>query len=172
MPGKSPTDEWCWSFCSQNAQGRAGKREPSCRSFCIRRVFAHEVMKVVAQDSTEGTRTTLESLKHPLPPEGQRADQVPGGKSENDRYERKLRERDVKYWEEGWYFWGSKNKWGIYEKLKLMGLDLSEHTNWYKRMDKQRRDWDQNIPGQLDKVPSESGPPCVIAPLRPYPDPS
>ena len=126
-------------------------------------------MKAVTQDSSEGTRTTLEYIKHPLPPEGQRADRVPGGKSENDRYERKLRERDVKYWEEGWYFWGSKGKWGMYEKLELMGLDLSKHTNWYKHMDKQRRNWDRNISSQSDMGHSESGPPGVIAPHWQYP---
>lgn len=155
------------------------KKEPWCRSFCIRRVFAHEVHQVVALDnqnkSFPGKRPTYESVKYPLPPEGQRADEVPGGDSESDTYERKLREKEVKYWKEGWYIWYSKSRWAAQEKLDLMMHDLFTQVGWSKHMAKQKAEWAaREREGRVTQDWSSSELPTmsITPPRRTFPDPS
>ncbi|KDQ55139.1 hypothetical protein JAAARDRAFT_37655 [Jaapia argillacea MUCL 33604] len=80
-------DERCFIYCSQTNVGRANGHQPNCRSFCLRRVFLHQVQKVVAADPNDsedpvapGDPIRLEKvhLHLPLPPEGQRHLAAPG----------------------------------------------------------------------------------------------
>ena len=89
-PPKGPfspqVDERCFTFCSQSISGRIHGQDPWCRTICFRRVFKHEVERVLAHHRTKtikhvpGKKPVLEvkdevetvPLKHPLPPEGQR----------------------------------------------------------------------------------------------------
>lgn len=119
-----------------------------------------------------GNRTTAEHAKYPLPPEGQRADEVPGGGSESDRYENKLREKDAKYWREGWYLWYSKNRWATQEKLELMMHDLAVHSNWYRHMEQQKVEWERERGGKPDIDLWEPPSMSITAPRRPFHDPS
>ncbi|GJE91449.1 hypothetical protein PsYK624_075990 [Phanerochaete sordida] len=70
------TDERCFTYCSQSVRGRAQGQEPWCRSICIRKIFPHEVRKVmrVVESTPEGTvlKDVETETKVPLPPEGQR----------------------------------------------------------------------------------------------------
>ncbi|RPD53412.1 hypothetical protein L226DRAFT_540469 [Lentinus tigrinus ALCF2SS1-7] len=89
-PPKGPfspqVDERCFTFCSQSISGRIHGQDPWCRSICFRRVFKHEVERVLSHHRTKtvtqapGKKPVVEikdvveavPLKHPLPPEGQR----------------------------------------------------------------------------------------------------
>lgn len=70
------TDERCFTYCSQSVRGRAQGQEPWCRSVCIRKVFPHEVRKVmrVVESMPQGAveKEIEVDTKVPLPPEGQR----------------------------------------------------------------------------------------------------
>lgn len=70
------TDERCFTYCSQTVRGRAQGQEPWCRSVCIRKVFPHEVRKVmrVFESTPDGllAKDVETDTKVPLPPEGQR----------------------------------------------------------------------------------------------------
>lgn len=69
-------DERCFSYCSQSVRGRVNGQEPWCRSICIRKVFPHEVRKIlrVIESGSQGTieKTVEVDVNIPLPPEGQR----------------------------------------------------------------------------------------------------
>jgi len=41
------TSERCFTYCSQTHFGRAHGNEPKCYTFCLRRVFNHEVNRVL-----------------------------------------------------------------------------------------------------------------------------
>ncbi|TBU23834.1 hypothetical protein BD311DRAFT_673080 [Dichomitus squalens] len=90
-PPKGPfspqVDERCFTYCSQSITGRIHGNDPWCRTFCLRRVFLHEVSRVLSRHRTETvthvpgrkqpiveTKEVVETqpLNHPLPPEGQR----------------------------------------------------------------------------------------------------
>ncbi|KAI0759978.1 hypothetical protein BD413DRAFT_674761 [Trametes elegans] len=89
-PPKGPfspqVDERCLTFCSQSVTGRIHGHDPWCRTLCVRRVFLHEVTRVLALHRTQtvhhepGKRPRVEltdnvdtaPVHHPLPPEGQR----------------------------------------------------------------------------------------------------
>ncbi|EKM53453.1 uncharacterized protein PHACADRAFT_259849 [Phanerochaete carnosa HHB-10118-sp] len=70
------TDERCFTYCSQSARGRAQGQEPWCRSICIRKVFPHEVRKVmrIVESTPQGLmeKEVEGDTRVPLPPEGQR----------------------------------------------------------------------------------------------------
>jgi hypothetical protein len=51
------TDERCFTYCSQTVAGRHRGRAPTCKSICFRRVFAHEVKKLVARTNAPDGRT-------------------------------------------------------------------------------------------------------------------
>ncbi|KAH7926967.1 hypothetical protein BV22DRAFT_1061876 [Leucogyrophana mollusca] len=115
-------DEHCFTYCSQSAYGRAKNQEPWCRSLCIRRVFTHEVKKVLAHDKAV--------KPYPLPPEGQEADYRHGP-------------NDIRFWEEGWYLWTSKSRWAAQERLDLMMWDLGQQDHWQRHKDQVEREWDE-----------------------------
>lgn len=148
------------------------KQEPWCRTICIRRVFAHEVQKTIKRNNyNDSNEPTQEYVKYPLPPEGQRTDEMHDGELESDQYERKLREGDVKYWEEGWYLWYSKSRWAAQEKLELMMHDLPVHANWYRHMSKQRSDWERESRGKNDLGDWEPPTMRMTPPRHPFNDP-
>lgn len=113
--------------------------------------------------------------RFPLPPEGQRPDDLSSGQSVSNDYERKLRGEDAKYWEEGWYLWYSQNRWAAQERIDLMMADLPSQSNWYSHMAKQRADWEQNErKGKWNLEAVEVDPPtmAIAPPKRSFPDPS
>jgi hypothetical protein len=117
-------------------------------------------------------RTTAESAKYPLPPEGQRADEAPDGDLESDRYENKLREKDAKYWKEGWYLWYSTSRWATHEKLELMMHNLAAHSSWYRHMAQQKIEWERKRRENLDVDTLEPPSMSITAPRGSLHDPS
>lgn len=47
----------------------------------------------------------------------------------------------VRYWEEGWYIWGTKSRWAAQEKMDLMMMDLDRQTSWMRSKEDNERDW-------------------------------
>ncbi|EGO00944.1 hypothetical protein SERLA73DRAFT_105438 [Serpula lacrymans var. lacrymans S7.3] len=140
------TDERCLSYCSQSSRGRAEGNEPWCRSICLRRVFAHEVKRVVAHDNASKLHGASSRL-FPLPPEGQPGSsrplrQDPGHFSEDHELSPPYTSpEDTRYWEEGWYLWTSKSRWAAQEKFDLMTCDLHRQDQWQRyKTDKSKQE--------------------------------
>ncbi|KZS87190.1 hypothetical protein SISNIDRAFT_419961 [Sistotremastrum niveocremeum HHB9708] len=153
------TDERCFSYCSQTSRGRTEHAEPSCRTFCIRFVRAHEV----------------EKRKMPLPPEGQPKEAVANGQVGG------VGAKDVKNWEEGWYLWTTKSRWATQEKLDMLRLNLEQQTDWMRKKEiseKQREEEAQNkatgyqVPPKPKQQAESSTPPPQRrpAPMPPLPN--
>jgi hypothetical protein len=128
------TDERCFSYCSQTTRGRTEGREPTCRSVCFRRVFAHEVRTAIAHDEALKGKTPQKDYGYPLPPEGQpNPDSLSSSSPKSD---------DIRYWEEGWYLWTSRSRWAAQERLDLMMWDLDRQAHWQQKKDQVQKEWD------------------------------
>lgn len=114
---------------------------------CIRRIFAHEVKSVLsnsAQQRRDDYVPPIQNNVHPLPPEGQPSaaivDGIIGGPNQDGRPSA----QDVRFWQEGYYVWFTKNRWAAQEKLDLMMLDLAHQTNWIRAKEQEERAWFDN----------------------------
>lgn len=150
------TDERCFSYCSQTSRGRSEGREPTCRSVCFRRVFAHEVRTAIAHDEALKGKSSQKNHGYPLPPEGQ---PNPGDLSSSTP-----RSDDIRYWEEGWYLWTSRSRWAIQERLDLMMWDLDHQDHWQRNRDQVQKEWDdywaqhqQQVEEQIYGAPTAKG---------------
>ncbi|KAL5504585.1 hypothetical protein ACEPAH_7246 [Sanghuangporus vaninii] len=156
-------DERCFTWCSQTARGRTEGQDPWCRSLCIRRVFEHELSAPASSKATtsasENNRKNPE-LKYPLPPEGQRklfnfgvedesdgdgddspSSRYPSTTTNSNNKGKEKQNGEVKYWEEGWYVWMTKNRWAAQEKMDLMMLDLDKQAHWQRVKEQEERAW-------------------------------
>ncbi|KAG6809306.1 hypothetical protein H0H92_000764 [Tricholoma furcatifolium] len=179
------TDEWCFTYTSQSIYGRYRGNEPTCRSICIRKVFAHEVKNIIAGKTHRNLGPDGKAM-YPLPAEGQSAN-IPrwlGGKpptedldddgeeDESHHLRHKPAPEPVKYWDEGWYLWTTQNRFAIHEKLDSMkrGLAAQEKMNQHHQ---NRRELWQEYQEHLEKGDQSAesskwwGP---IVPPRPFPD--
>ncbi|RDX41421.1 hypothetical protein OH76DRAFT_1412160 [Lentinus brumalis] len=173
-------DERCFTFCSQSISGRIHGQDPWCRSICFRRVFKHEVERVLAHHRTQtlkhvpGKKPVLEvrdevetaPVKHPLPPEGQRysgwlamllGDRFGhgggngAGSGDDHDHEQAHTQRETKYWQEGWYLWWSNSRWAVQEKLDLMRRDLEGQSEWQRLKDRRNDEWARGVPPALEE---------------------
>lgn len=145
-------DERCFTYCSQTIRGRLERTEPYCRSICLRRVFAHEVQKILA--THDGQQQTVQT-KYPLPPEGQRTPSLTElltGQPADE--EDKSQPAEARHWDEGYYFWASKSRWAAQERMDLMMCDLEHQTEWQRYKDEMNEQWAQNV-GQVAHHPAE-----------------
>lgn len=173
-PGQfSPqVDERCFTYCSQSISGRLHGNDPWCRTICFRRVFTHEVTRVLAHHRTKtvkhvsGRKPIVEvkdevesvPVNHPLPPEGQRYSgwlaMLVGDSQhahEDDPHglvqeQAQRLERETKYWQEGWYLWWTSSRWASQEKLDLMRRDLKGQTEWQRLKDRRNDEWARGLP--------------------------
>ena len=143
------TDEWCFTYCSQSINGRIHSKEPYCRSFCIRKVFTHEVRNVLSFKSHRSIGADGKA-KYPLPSEGQ-PQNVPKllGGEQGDDPDEELNQRkpqSTKYWDEGWYLWMGKSRWAIQERTETMLLDLEQQQRMetLKELKKKEAAMDKN----------------------------
>jgi hypothetical protein len=160
IPGNS-VDERCFMYFEQTAAGRERRQIPLSRVVCFRYVFPHEVQKPAPEG--KGKRTIEGYAKYPLPHEGQRGDEAPGEYLPSDRYESKLREEDAKYWEKGWYYWASTNRWAAQEKVDLMAFDLALQEKRRLEIAKQKSNWEEENRGKPDMG---HGPPPIYIKYR------
>lgn len=153
-------DERCFTYCTQTVRGRAQQSEPWCRTVCLRKVFDHEVRKIVSMyDPLTNTfkEQTVET-KYPLPPEGQQLPAILTGKlrpsgidKEGEDGEATWRSiaNDVKqtheeqHWKEGWYVWMTRSKWATQEKMDAMMNDLDKQAEWQRVKMEVNADWER-----------------------------
>ncbi|TFK74034.1 hypothetical protein BDN72DRAFT_834042 [Pluteus cervinus] len=169
------TDEWCFTYCSQNVNGRIYGKEPFCRSICIRKVFPHEIKNVMTFKSHKVVGPDGRA-KYRLPAEGQPSNipRILGGKPPDDSDKpQSTSNEETKYWDEGWYLWTSKSRWGLHEKTDAMLMDLEHQQRVIAQKEQRREVWqdyqDHVAKGTLDAGDQSKwwGP---IVPLRPAPD--
>ncbi|KAH9917552.1 uncharacterized protein B0H18DRAFT_1034179 [Fomitopsis serialis] len=169
-------DERCFTYCSQSVRGRLEQREPWCRTFCLRRVFAHEVQRAIA--AHEG-KSAPAPARYPLPPEGQR---VPSllyiliGETQEGQQGHARQHDDVRYWEEGYYVWLSKSRWATQEKLDLMMHNIERQAQWDKYKQDRTDAWQQQQQEQArgGQQPKEDAQVdksrALVSARRPFPD--
>ncbi|KAI0058424.1 hypothetical protein BV25DRAFT_1830074 [Artomyces pyxidatus] len=127
----SATSERCFTYCTQTHRGRAERREPHCRTFCIRRIFAHEVNRTLADAGFHPflppPATTSVPIDIPLSPEADTsaaeffAGQTPPEGQSNPETGAKRA-----HWREGYYLWLSQTRLGAFEHMTHMKRDLEE----------------------------------------------
>lgn len=132
------TDERCITYCSQTVAGRHFRRDPWCRSICIRKVFSHEVRNIISI-KTHSNTTPDGRTKYPLPAEGQRP--LPWWSGDGAEGDEKS-SHQKKMWEEGLYVWVSKSRFGINEKLDLMTMNLEKQAKWEMVKEKRKKEWE------------------------------
>lgn len=138
-------------------RGRAQGQDPWCRSVCIRKVFPHEVRRVlrIVRSTPAGLVDDVveEPRNIPLPPEGQ---SLPGWLTGRRAPDAAPADDDGEYdpdalrgwasvandragapppaehevWREGYYVWMSRSKWAAQEKLDTMAADLAHQAQW------------------------------------------
>jgi hypothetical protein len=125
-------------------------------------------------------------LKYPLPPEGQPSysasysDDLDSDPDQNNDHRqsynsswRRNGERDssnVRYWQEGWYVWMTKNRWAAQEKMDLMMLDLEKQTAWQRSKEQEAKSWAEEAEAGMGEsrvggMKAEEGhePPAVVS---------
>ncbi|KAJ7502922.1 hypothetical protein B0H11DRAFT_1986997 [Mycena galericulata] len=118
-------DQWCLTYCSQNVSGRIQRKEPWCRSICLRKVFSHEVRNILQFKSHKDIGPDGKA-RYPLPPEGQPINlpRYLGGKPSDDPEHGRKSPGDTKYWDEGWYLWKTNSFVGVYNNISRMPYNL------------------------------------------------
>ncbi|KAJ7072620.1 hypothetical protein C8F01DRAFT_255164 [Mycena amicta] len=137
-------DQWCITYCSQNVAGRIHNRAPWCRSVCVRKVFSHEVRNIVQFKSHKAIDSDGKA-RYPLPAEGQPAN-LPaylGGKQIEDPEHGRKSPGDVKYWDEGWYFWKSTNFIGSHDTISRLPLNLETQARHDATRTVRRKVWEE-----------------------------
>ena len=166
--GSPKVDERCFTYCSQSIGGRINGAEPWCRTVCLRKVFEHEMKRhYMSYDPNDVDSVKTVDMKYPLPPEGQKplrffpwvsvANHPPRQNSDgtiSQPQEYSSSNQPTRYWEEGWYMWMSKSRWGAQEKLDLMLQDLEAQTEWYDYKAKAQAAWQK----KQDQAQSSSHP--------------
>ncbi|CAL1711281.1 unnamed protein product [Somion occarium] len=174
--GSPKVDERCFTYCSQTIGGRINQTEPWCRTVCVRRVFDHEVKRTIATFDEDHAEIKTVDAKYPLPPEGQKAlrffpwvHEDPNESHEEGSHARGPGraygpKKDLRFWQEGWYLWMSKSRWGAQERLDLMMQDLEHQAEWQQYKDKVISDWasyerkqQSQAQSQLDRPPPMAG---------------
>lgn len=187
--GSPRVDERCFTYCSQSVGGRINGAEPWCRTICLRKVFEHEMKRhYMSYDPSDTDGVKVVDMKYPLPPEGQKslrffpwvsiADHPPhsnnDGTANNQVQDLGSSNRPTRYWEEGWYMWMSKSRWGAQEKLDLMLQDLEAQTEWYEYKSRAQAAWNKRQeqappPSHSGRGPSSGSSPSL--PSSPPPPP-
>ncbi|OSC99802.1 hypothetical protein PYCCODRAFT_1415288 [Trametes coccinea BRFM310] len=201
-PPKGPfspkVDERCLTYCSQTVTGRIHGSDPWCRSLCIRKVFLHEVTRVLSRRTTETIvhhptqpgrpprREITEVIEtapvhHPLPPEGQRYSgwlqaflRRPAHPDPDLAHPDAQAHDDkgaLRYWKAGWYLWWSKSRWAAQERMDLMRRSLGSQTDWQQLKDRRNEEWQRG--GVVDEARFNEDVQQLFNPnLPPFPDTS
>jgi len=133
------TSERCFTYCSQSHFGRAHGNEPKCYTLCLRRVFNHEVNRVLTNVNYGPIiKSPAVSANIPLPQEanttlGQyisdssQAEVSDSSASSPDTTSSHL-ENPHRHWQEGYYIWLSRSRRAASEHLSHMKRDLFQQS--------------------------------------------
>jgi hypothetical protein len=128
------TSERCITYCSQSHFGRAHGNEPKCYTLCLRRIFNHEVNRVLTNVEYGPTiKSPTVSADIPLPQEANTTlgqyisdspgTEVPGGPTSHATTPGHP-ENSQRHWQEGYYVWLSRSRQAASEHMSHMKRDL------------------------------------------------
>ena len=128
------TSERCITYCSQSHFGRAHGNEPKCYTLCLRRIFNHEVNRVLTNVNYGPTiQSPTVSANIPLPQEanttlGQYLSDSPGAEVSDGPTPHATPpehpENSQRHWQEGYYVWLSRSRQAASEHMSHMKRDL------------------------------------------------
>ncbi|KAI9064560.1 hypothetical protein FKP32DRAFT_1591375 [Trametes sanguinea] len=194
-PFSPHVDERCFTYCSQSVTGRIHGSDPWCRSLCIRKVFLHEVTRILSHRTTETIhqrpgrppkREITEHIEtapvhHPLPPEGQRysgwlhallgrpAQPAAADAAAHPDAHAHDGKGELRYWKAGWYLWWSKSRWAAQERMDLMRRSLGSQTEWQQLKERRNEEWERG--GSVDEHRLNEDVQLLFNPnLPPFPD--
>jgi len=132
------TSERCFTYCSQSHFGRAHGHEPKCYTFCLRRIFSHEVNRIL---TTVNYGPIMEPptipVDIPLPQEANTTlgqyisdstlvdasdDSAPYTPTPSQS------ENEQRHWQEGYYVWLSRSRQAASEHMSHMKRDLFQQS--------------------------------------------
>src|SRR5712672_632957 len=130
------TSERCFTYCSQSHFGRAHGNEPKCYTLCLRRVFNHEVNRVLTNVNygpiikwpsvsanvplpQEANTTLGQYLSDPAHIEG-----LDSSSSSSHTTASPHSENPQRHWQEGYYVWLSHSRQAAAEHMSHMKRDL------------------------------------------------
>ena len=132
--------ERCFTYCSQSHFGRAHGNEPKCYTFCLRRVFNHEVNRVLTNVNYGPViKSPTVSANIPLPQEanttlGQyisnsaHAEGSDNSASPSHAAVSQQLENSQRHWQEGYYVWLSRSRQAASEHMSHMKRDLFQQS--------------------------------------------
>ena len=134
------TSERCITYCSQSHFGRAQGKEPKCYSLCLRRIFNHEVNRVLTNVNYGPIiNSPTVSANIPLPPEANTtlgqyisdsADAETSDSSASSSHATTSQdpENSQQHWQEGYYVWLSRSRQAASEHMSHMKRDLYQQA--------------------------------------------
>ena len=135
------TSERCFTYCSQSNHGRAHGSEPKCYTFCLRRIFNHEVDRVLTNANYGPIiKSPTVSANVPLPQEANttlsqyisdpaRAEASDGSVSSSSHASTSPQpENRQQHWQEGYYVWLSRSRPAASEHMSHMKRDLLQQS--------------------------------------------
>lgn len=152
FPGRASveTDEWCFTYCSQNVTGRFHSQDAQCSTICVRKVFPHEVQNIL---NFKRHRVDADGqVRYPLPPEGQSSNLprylggskgASGSKLSSDSDNEQPPPPAPQHWKTGWYMWSTNKQRSTVEHLMLMNSDLARSAANDQRRLKTRQEWQE-----------------------------
>jgi hypothetical protein len=127
------TSERCITYCSQSYFGRAHGKEPKCYTLCLRRIFNHEVNRVLTNVNYGPTiKSPTTSANIPLPAEAKTTlgqyishtetsdSSAPSSHATTSQHP----ENSQRHWQEGYYVWLSRSRQAASEHMSHMKRDL------------------------------------------------
>ncbi|KAH8996291.1 hypothetical protein EDB92DRAFT_2084163 [Lactarius akahatsu] len=113
------TSERCFTYCSQSHHGRTHRSEPKCYTFCLRRVFNHEVDRVLTS-ANYGPIVKSPTIS---------ANASDGSSSSSSHTPTSPQpENKQQHWQEGYYVWLSRSRQATSEHMSHMKRDLFQQS--------------------------------------------
>ncbi|KAI0665682.1 hypothetical protein C8Q78DRAFT_1063555 [Trametes maxima] len=202
-PPKGPfspsVDERCITFCSQSVTGRIHGADPWCRTLCVRRVFLHEVTRVLSHHRQQTVHTRpgkpprvdvaevidTAPVHHPLPPEGQRYSgwlhallDIPASSASASSstsatdlpVHTEASVSEPRYWKAGWYLWWSRSRWAAQERMDLMRRTLAGQTEWQDMKDRRNAEWEHGVAYDEGRLVEDAQRLGDLGNMPPFPD--
>ncbi len=133
------TSERCITYCSQSHYGRAHGSEPKCYTFCLRRIFNHEVDRVLTSASygpiiksptisanvllpREANTTWSQYISDPA------HTKTSDGSASSSSHASTSPHPENKHWQEGYYVWLSRSRRAASEHMYHMKRDLFQQS--------------------------------------------
>lgn len=134
------TSERCFTYCSQSHLGRAHGHEPKCYTFCLRRIFSHEVNRILTNVNYGPImEPPTIPVNIPLPQEasttlGQYISDSTLVEASDDSTPRtpppSQPENERRHWQEGYYAWLSRSRQAASEHMSHMKRDLFQQSSY------------------------------------------